>query len=334
VKKFFPDTFYFPAYIVVLTILMVLWVRQYMPEAGVYIIPFWMIILLIFSWFSRMVVLRYEFGKLKRWSVWVLTVFFLITAWILTLRLSAVFMGSSDAWNAKWINLVLALTVFSGDYFFERICRHKGSSLVDLENKLSLKEMELEFVKNQLNPHFLFNSLNNIAATIVVDKEMALEYTYKLSELLRYQVGISGRYTVTLEEEESYISNYLDIEKLRLGGRCEIRFEAITPDRLVQIPPLLLHPLVEYSLKKSLALNGKSEIQIKLISEHDAIQLDICHSLPESPANQRIKGLDIETVKKRLNLLFPGRYVLKVKKSGSEAELNLTIQLHRNSNNT
>jgi LytS/YehU family sensor histidine kinase len=230
----------------------------------------------------------------KLWLIIPAALLLLALAWFFTLRVSSEIVGPAKAWDAKWVSLIYLI-------------REGQLSVTKLDNQLSMKELELDFMKNQLNPHFLFNSLNNIAATIMVNKEMALDYTFKLSELLRYQVGISGRETVPVDEEIAFIRNFLDIEKLRL-----------------------VHPLIEHALRKSLGLNGKSVINIRLTSSREVVKLEITNSLPENPAYKNLAGTGVEMLKKRLNLLFPEKYTLHTEKKTNEYELVLEVRLGKN----
>ncbi|HRW68357.1 histidine kinase [Lentimicrobium sp.] len=266
----------------------------------------------------------------KLWLIIPAAMLLLALAWFFTLRVSSEIVGPAKAWDAKWVSLMIVLLYSGGGYFLNYLIREGQLSVTKLDNQLSMKELELDFMKNQLNPHFLFNSLNNIAATIMVNKEMALDYTFKLSELLRYQVGISGRETVPVDEEIAFIRNFLDIEKLRLGGRCEINFTADSGDPMVLIPPLLLHPLIEHALRKSLGLNGKSVINIRLTSSREVVKLEITNSLPENPAYKNLAGTGVEMLKKRLTLLFPDKYTLHTEKKTNEYELVLEVRLGKN----
>ncbi len=326
----YPGYLFMPVFLFLIIPLLAAWFNPDIISGQVWVLLLWLTAMAGIS-----ILLQNFFFKAGRKSgkLWIVipgTLLLLALAWFFTLRTSSEIVGPTQAWNAKWVSLIIVLLFFGGGYFLNYLIREGQLGITKLENQLSMKELELDFMKNQLNPHFLFNSLNNIAATIMVNKEMALDYTFKLSELLRYQVGISGRETVLLEEEISFIRNFLDIEKFRLGGRCEIDFSASTEDHLVSIPPLLLHPLIEHALRKSLGLNGKSVINIRLTSDSEFVKMQIIHSLPENPAYKKLSSTGIETLKKRLDLLFPGSYTLHTAKKKTRYELGFEIRLNSN----
>lgn len=156
---------------------------------------------------------------------------------------------------------------------------------------------------------------------------MALDYIYKLSELLRFQNGISGRETVPVEEEVNFIRTFLNIEKFRLGERCDIQFNSEVEEPLTMIPPLLLHPFIEHSLRRSLGLNGKSFLNVQINSDREIIRMTVTNSLPENPAYPKLTGAGVKMLKKRLNLLYPKSHILKTSKNRTEYVLELEIRL-------
>jgi len=98
----------------------------------------------------------------------------------------------------------------------------------------------------------------------------------------------------------------------------------------VAVPPLLLHPLIEHALRKSLGLNEKSVINIRLTSDSEFVKLQIVNSVPENPAYKKLSGTGIETLKKRLDILFPGSYTLNTAKKKTGYELGFEIRLKKN----
>lgn len=326
----YPGYLFMPVFLFLIIPLLAAWFNPDIVSGQVWVLLVWLTAMAGISILLQNFFFKAGRRSGKLWLVIPGALLLLALAWFFTLRTSSEILGPTLAWDAKWISLIIVLLCFGGGYFLNYLIRDGQQGITKLDNQLSMKELELDFMKNQLNPHFLFNSLNNIAATIMVNKEMALDYTFKLSELLRYQVGISGRETVPVEEEIAFIRNFLDIEKLRLGGRCEINFTADSGDPMVMIPPLLLHPLIEHALRKSLGLNGKSVINIRLTSDREIIRLQITNSLPENPAYKNLAGTGVETLKKRLTLLFPDKYTLHTEKKTNEYELNLEILLGKN----
>lgn len=252
----------------------------------------------------------------------------LFIVWFISLRISSGIWGTVPAWDAKWIILLFLAMYFWANFILEERDRANREKCAQIENSLIRKEMELEFLKTQFNPHFLFNSLNNVAATIMVNRDLALDYTYKLSEMLRYQVGISGRETVGILEEDTYIRNYLDVERLRLGDRHSIEYISKIMPKDISLAPYLLHPLIEQSLRHSQGQNGKSFIVIKLEANTKEIRLNISFAFTKSAGQAKLSTSGFQLVSKRLKLLYPERHSLTETKKSNAREIELVILLN------
>lgn len=311
--------------LVIIVLVLSFWLKPEFETGIILIIGLIATAVALLAHFSIVFSAKIKHDLSRRAILSILLLITLLAGWVLILRLSSFISNPSLAWQLKWESLA-----FSGAIIiFEYICyyiNNKGMhELNRLGDRLSIKEMELDNMKTQLNPHFLFNSLNNVAATIMVNRDLALDYTYKLSELLRYQVGISGRETVGITEEEAFIRNYLDIERLRHGDRFNIEFVSEIYSPSLQLPPFLLHPIIEQALRQSQGLNGKSSIQIKLRTDDALLLLAISYAKPVSPAH-KTSGADLEMIEKRLKHLFQGRYSLvEIQKNGSR-EIELIIR--------
>ncbi|MHC1775866.1 MAG: sensor histidine kinase [Lentimicrobium sp.] len=173
-----------------------------------------------------------------------------------------------------------------------------------LENQIIMKQLELDHLKNQLNPHFLFNSLNNVAATIQVDSELALNYIYTLSSLLRYQIESSDKETVTLGEENFFIESFLGIEEFRLGERCEMSFDSDLSNPGEKFPPMLLQPFVEHAIRQSCRLDSRAVVKIALSEKNRKLYLVTKSSSPETIEPDQDSSNEIENAKKRLRMFY------------------------------
>lgn len=310
--------------LVMLILVLSFWLKPELNPGDFFLIGITVILVALLSHFSIVVSARIKHDSYRRVILIFLLLFTLVAGWVIIMRLSSNIWSPSHAWQLKWGSLAFASAIIIFEYFFNYI-NNKG--IFDLNRmgvRLSIKEMELDNMKTQLNPHFLFNNLNNIASTIMVNRDLALDYTYKLSELLRYQVGISGREYVIISEEEAFIRNYLDIERLRYGDRFNIEFvsEIYTPS--LQLPPFLLHPIIEQALRQSQGLNGRSSILIKLRADDALLLLTISFAKPVSPAHKQTGNLQM--IAKRLKHLYPGRHSLvEIQKNGSR-EIELLIR--------
>ncbi|MBN2598526.1 histidine kinase [Labilibaculum sp.] len=185
---------------------------------------------------------------------------------------------------------------------------------------------ELAFLKNQVSPHFFFNTLNNIYSLIGIDGSTAQESVLKLSKLMRYLLYESEHGETLMSHEIDFMSNYIDLMKLRLSSRVELQIEFPKDYTDFSIPPLLFVPFVENAFKHGLSYRDRSFITIGMEIEDDQI-----HFYCENSVGQRgrvddlqYSGIGLENVKKRLNLLFPDQYDLKI----SNNEPTFKVDLH------
>jgi LytS/YehU family sensor histidine kinase len=200
------------------------------------------------------------------------------------------------------------------------------------------KEMELNYLKEQVNPHFLFNSLNSIYALARQRSLETPDLVMQLSELMRYQLESSKKDTVLLKEELDFIENYLLLEEKRLSKRCTVEFLIKGDLKGMKIAPMLLIPFVENAIKHGAqSTNEQSTIDITVAIKNSTLHLIVDNSKPSNVSVPERKGLGLENVKRRLNLLYPNSHQLESteKKNTFHARLsiNLTVSTHKKSGN-
>ncbi|MBC8755015.1 histidine kinase [Kordia sp. YSTF-M3] len=189
-------------------------------------------------------------------------------------------------------------------------------------------EMELNYLKEQVNPHFLFNSLNSIYSLSRQQSPETPDLVMQLSELLRYQIESSKKDIVLLKEELEFIENYLLLEEKRLSKRCTIEF-LIEGDLLgLKISPMLLIPFVENAVKHGAqSTNEQSTIDISASIKNTTLHFCVVNSKPSMVSISKRKGLGLENVKRRLKLLYPNSHVLKIEDTEEKYHVNLSIDL-------
>lgn len=193
------------------------------------------------------------------------------------------------------------------------------------------KDNELRHLKAQLNPHFLFNTLNNLYGLSVAESKKLPGLMLKLSELLRYSLYDTNQNYVAVQKELDYISNYVELERIRLSDKTDIKLE-ITGDYTDQyIAPLLLIIFVENSFKHFSVEKGRQAfVHITFNIRDCQLQFNIKNSVdPDySPVQNKSKGgLGLGNVKQRLDLIYPQQYTLKIAKENAYYEVNLEIDL-------
>ncbi len=190
------------------------------------------------------------------------------------------------------------------------------------------KDMELTYLKEQVNPHFLFNSLNSIYALSRQQSTETPEVVMQLSELMRYQLESAKKDTVLLKEELEFIENYLLLEEKRLSKRCTIEF-SIDGDVLgLKMAPMLLIPFVENAIKHGAqSTNEQSMIAVSALIKTNTLYFQITNSKPKMQVATKRKGLGLENVKRRLKLLYPNSHSLEIRDVEKAYHVNLSIQL-------
>lgn len=191
-------------------------------------------------------------------------------------------------------------------------------------------ETELKFLKSQINPHFLFNSLNSIYALTLSKNDKAPEVILKLSEILRYILYEGGEKTVELKQEIEYIKNYLELEKIRFGERLKLSIEINGDYSGMEISPMILLPFVENSFKHGVnSTVEESFINIKISVDKNVLYFEIENNKhPDYSSEPKPNsGIGINNVKKRLNLIYPEKYSVKLDDRGKTYKVNLILHL-------
>jgi sensor histidine kinase YesM len=178
-----------------------------------------------------------------------------------------------------------------------------------------LRENQYNNLKTQLNPHFLFNSLNGIRTLVDLDPEMSKEAIMRLSNLLRSSLQMSKNKTVSLEQEMATVESYLLIEKIRFDERLQYVFNMDKETLATQIPPMMLQTLVENAVKHGISkLKSGGQIIVNSIKKGNRVQIEIINSGKyESNAQDSANGLGLENTQERLKLLFEEKASFDIK---------------------
>ncbi len=192
-------------------------------------------------------------------------------------------------------------------------------------------QSELRFLKSQINPHFLFNTLNNLYALTLKKSDKAPEIVIKLSEMMRYMLYECNEKRVPLSKEVNYIQNYLDLEALRQGKEVEINFDVYGEVTNQTIAPLMFIPFLENSFKHGLNHHiNQGYVDIRLDVDQQMVRLRIENSKPDSvplPEHPRSGGIGLVNVRRRLNILYPEHYVLKIENEPNSYAVDLKIDM-------
>lgn len=193
-------------------------------------------------------------------------------------------------------------------------------------------QSELKFLKSQINPHFFFNTLNNLYALTLKKSDLAPEIVLRLSEMMRYMLYECNEKLVSLEKEVNYVKNYIELEKLRQGNKFNVNFNLEGKVNGQMIAPLIFIPFLENSFKHGVnnqINSGFVNINMKLDSTKVDLEIENSKAPVKQNANgKKSGGIGLENVKRRLNLLYPNQYDLKINDFEETFKINLNINLN------
>jgi two-component system, LytTR family, sensor kinase len=190
---------------------------------------------------------------------------------------------------------------------------------------------ELAFLKNQVSPHFFFNTLNNIYSLIGIDGPTAQESVLKLSKLMRYLLYESEHGETMMSHEIEFMNNYIDLMKLRISQKVELKIDFPKDFADFAIPPLLFVPFIENAFKHGVSYRDPSFIHIRMEIGKEQISFVSENSIGKSNQAEdlRYSGIGLDNVRKRLGLLFPGKHELKIEPSETIFKVELLINKER-----
>ncbi|MEO8472664.1 MAG: sensor histidine kinase [Chryseolinea sp.] len=216
--------------------------------------------------------------------------------------------------------------LFSGFGMFLTLGR---KSFIDVQLSQEHKDRELQFLRSQLSPHFLFNTLNNLYGLAITQPALMPPLLLRLSDLLRYSVYDARETQVMLQEEINYIRNYVELEKIRLGDRLHLSLHLESGS--VKIPPMLLVTFVENAFKHgSNTINSQINIAIDLHLTANCLHFQVRNSFDQQGHVTSLEhsGVGLQNAVKRLQLIYPNNFLLD---SGSQDDYYIvTLKLDLN----
>lgn len=188
------------------------------------------------------------------------------------------------------------------------------------------REMELQFLKSQLNPHFLFNSLNNVYSLAYQKSDKTADAILKLSEIMRYMIYESNTPTVDLSKEVDYLSSYIELQKIRFKDGAFVDLSLNGEINNQQIVPLMLISFVENAFKHGVVNVPENPIKINIIANQKILHFSIINK--KSQQNKDAQGgIGLSNVERRLQLTYPDRYKLNVVNSATHYTCELMIDI-------
>ena len=206
--------------------------------------------------------------------------------------------------------------------------------LVDLSTQALKLEMdnlnlELAFLKAQINPHFLFNTLNNVYSLALHKSDRTADAILKLSDLMRYTLYDSNIPLVSLGDEVNFFKNYIELERIRYSDKVSITFDVQGDTESLLIVPLIIFPFIENAFKHGInTALGQSWIIIKLAVEGDTLKVWISNSrFVTKNRTRKVGGIGIANTRKRLNLLYANNYKLDLTETNTSLTVDMSVNL-------
>jgi sensor histidine kinase YesM len=235
--------------------------------------------------------------------------------------------------SKNFLFILLLVYLVAGVVSFITILNHNfktASVNKELQNKilatqLQLKEQELHYLKRQIHPHFLFNTLNTIYGFAIRQSKQTPEIILKLSNLLDYILYQVNKPKVSLKEEVLHIKEYIELEKIRFQETLKVEFTASEIDENIQVAPMLLIPFVENAFKHGTLEKGFLNINIRITVVKNQLDFYIENTYLSRAVGHSNGGIGLENVRKRLDLNYKNNYLLSNEIKGNRYAAKLTI---------
>ena len=239
--------------------------------------------------------------------------------------------GFTEMFLTFWAIQLFIVTPLS--WLFYQLRKDKITQLRGVQKAYAESKVNLDFLRSQINPHFLFNSLNTLYGTALREKsEDTAIGIQKLGDMMRFMLHENNLDFIPMSKEIDYLMNYISLQRLRTQSSPEIAIEESIDEHHCNhvITPMLLIPFVENAFKHGISLTEKSWIIIKLVCDERGIKFEIrnsIHRVTGSDIGKEKSGIGMNNVKERLNHLYPGRHTLDFSENSNEFRIELSIEL-------
>lgn len=234
--------------------------------------------------------------------------------------------------NYVFILILVYLIVFMGSLISLIGHNFKNQSYTSelqnklLETQLQIKDQELQYLKKQIHPHFLFNTLNTIYGFALKQSKDTPEIILKLSNLLDYILYQVNKPSVGLHEEVSHIKEYIDLERIRFQDSLKVDFISNNISPNIEIAPMLLIPFVENAFKHGSLIDDFLRIELEVKTDGKGLDFSIKNSVKGNYQEKIKNGIGLENIKKRLDILYKDNYSLDIKTENNWYKVRLKIE--------
>lgn len=222
---------------------------------------------------------------------------------------------------------IILFLLWCGFYFAFIIAeKSRAQEILNLKWEASKNEIELKNLRAQLNPHFLFNSLNSIRALVELNPSQAKTSITQLSNLLRQSINLGKMRVIPLSEELNLVKTYLDLEQVRFEERLDTSFDIQHASLTCEIPPLLIQTIVENAIKHGIAQSVEGGRVILTTRFEDEVLTMEVKNTGELKINKDVTGIGIKNSKKRLNILYGKKAQFSIKQVEDQVIVNIKIK--------
>ena len=218
-------------------------------------------------------------------------------------------------------------------FFFKRLARN-NEELFAIKKELGQTEANVDFLRSQINPHFLFNALNTLYGMAIQEKaDRTSEAIEKLGSMMRFMLQENVQEKISLVRDIEYLNNFIALQRLRTdinpGIKIQVAIEQVV-DAAVQIAPMLLIPFIENAFKHGISLREESQIRVSLELKQSNLYFDVFntkHVRSENDPEKNSNGIGLVNVKQRLQLVYPGKHELVIRETAHDYFVHLVINL-------
>jgi len=213
------------------------------------------------------------------------------------------------------------------------VLRFYREQKVQSMSQLCMSNMELKLLRSQLNPHFMFNTFNNLYGISLQEPTRLPDLILQVSQLMRYQLENNAKLWVSLRDELAFIESYIALEEERVGRRCDIQYEYRndSPEEgRDQIAPMMLAPFIENAFKHGANSMEACFVHIRITVNKAWLEMEIVNSIPKNVDVSKVStGIGLQNAQQRLNILYPGKkHRLNISTTATEYKVNLALQLN------
>lgn len=270
------------------------------------------------------VLLRHALAALTSSALWMASSFILIISVTGSQNEYGIFLKNSLPWRFL-LGILFYLIISSFYYIYIYYFEIQQKKLKESELNTLIKEAELKTLKFQINPHFIFNSLNSISSLTIISPEKARDMTIRLSDFLRYTLSVNEKQKTLLNDEINNAKRYLEIEEIRFGGKFEFKEEVEASCLEMEIPGMLLQPLFENAIKHGVCESlGKVVISLQCFKKDGFLQISVSNNFEPGGSTKPGTGIGLQNIRSRLRLIYSRDGLMQV----SRKENNFIVILY------